>query len=291
MPKRHIHIVEVGPRDGLQNEPVSLTPHVRAKLVTDLHAAGLTEIEPGSFVSPKWVPQMAGTDEILKLTSGLQGLKLPVLVPNLKGLDLALAAGARRIALFVAATEAFARANLNAGRDEALARQLDVSKSAIAAGLSVRGSVSVAVNCPYEGAVDPDVVAELCEVLAEAGCDEIALCDTTGRGTPEQVNRVAERSIAKVGADRLAAHMHDTGGLALENTAVCLTLGIRTVDAAVGGLGGCPYSPGAAGNLSTNKLLRWAIQNDFATGVDLDALDRIEIDLKSQLMAAGKQLA
>jgi hydroxymethylglutaryl-CoA lyase len=289
--RRRIRIIEVGPRDGLQNEPTSLSPGERVQLIRDLASAGLTEIEAGSFVSPRWVPQMAGTAEVLAGLSDLTGVALPVLVPNQRGLADAVAAGARDVALFVPATEGFARANLNASRQEALDRQLDVARSAQQAGLRLRGSVSVALVCPYEGAVDPATVIELCERLCNAGCHEVALCDTSGRATTEAVAVLAEMAVRRVGAEHLAAHMHDTGGLALANTAACLEAGITAVDAAVGGLGGCPFSPGARGNLSTNALLRWLDAEGYETGIDIDALDRIEQRLRDWLGRSTRHVA
>ena len=287
MPK--VQIIEVGPRDGLQNEKVTLAPDERVALIKDLAKAGLREIEAGSFVSPRWVPQMAGTSDVLEKLGDMPGISLPVLVPNLKGLELAVAAGAQYISLFVAATDGFARANLNASREQVLETQLSVAMAAREAGIRVRGSISVSMVCPFEGVVKPEGVVDLLETLCNAGCEEVALCDTTGRGSPEQAAQLAMQAVNRVGAEILAAHMHDTGELALENTAEFMRAGVTKIDAAVGGLGGCPYSPGAKGNLSTNVLVKWLHEQGYETNVDLKALDAIADRLTHRL--AKQQLA
>ncbi|MBB6308597.1 hydroxymethylglutaryl-CoA lyase [Xanthobacter tagetidis] len=285
-----VRIVEVGPRDGLQNEPVVLSVAQRAALIADLAQAGLATIEAGSFVSPRWVPQMDGTAEVLQATRDLAGVSLPVLVPNLKGYALARAAGAGCIALFAAATEGFARANLNGGREETFARFAAVARAAVAEGVMVRGYVSCALHCPYEGWVAPEVTADLAYRLMELGCYEVSVCDTTGRGTPERAEAMAQAAIAAISAPSVAVHFHDTGGRALDNTRACLDLGVRTVDSAVAGLGGCPYSPGAAGNLDTGRLVAMLDAEGFRHGVDAARLAATAVQVRTELRA-GRPIA
>lgn len=269
-----VKIVEVGPRDGLQNEKDIVPLGDKIALIEGLAAAGLRTIEAGSFVSPRWVPQMADTDRILSHLSALSTVEMPVLVPNLRGLELAKAAGARTVAVFAAATESFARANLNASRQDSLARFAEVAAVARTDGMSVRGYVSCAVHCPYEGWVKPEVASDLAARLIEMGCYEVSLCDTTGAASPGRALAMARAVVANVAIDQIAVHFHDTYGQALVNTLTCLELGISVVDSSVAGLGGCPYSPGAAGNLATEDLVYMLEGLGIATGVDLDALVR-----------------
>jgi hydroxymethylglutaryl-CoA lyase len=222
-----VEVVEVGPRDGLQNERVILSVPTRVQLIKNLLAAGLKTIEAGSFVSPKWVPQMAGTAEVLSSLPQGEGISYPVLVPNLKGLDQARHAGAQTLAVFAAATEAFSKANLNAGREQALERFAAVIREAVAAGLRVRGYVSCAVHCPFEGWVDPVAVAHLASELMHLGCYEVSLCDTTGHATPDRSVAMVEATIAAISREFIAVHFHDTKGRALENTEACLRLGMN----------------------------------------------------------------
>lgn len=269
-----VRIVEVGPRDGLQNEAVPVAVADRVRLVDDLAAAGLRHIEAGSFVSPRWVPQMAGTDAVLAGITRRPGLTLSVLVPNDKGLDAALAARADEVALFAAASETFSRRNTNGSIDEVLARLEPVAARARAGGLTLRGYVSCALGCPYEGAVPVRSVVDVAERLAGMGCDEVSLGDTIGVGTPHAAQKMTAAIISSIGSERVAVHFHDTYGQALANVFACLDLGIASVDAAVAGLGGCPYAPGASGNLATEDLVFMLEGLGVPTGVDLDALAR-----------------
>ncbi|MCI0756317.1 hydroxymethylglutaryl-CoA lyase [Teichococcus vastitatis] len=269
---RHVRIVEVGPRDGLQNEvkPVSLA--ARRKLIGALAEAGLRSIEAGSFVSPRWVPQMAGTAELLALLPRRPGLDYTVLVPNLKGLDAALAAGAREIAIFGAASEAFSRANINCSIADSLDRFAPVAERALAAGLRVRGYVSCVLGCPYEGEVAPEAVRDVAAALAAMGCHEVSLGDTIGAGTPLKARRMVEVVAERVPVPRLALHFHDTYGQALANILCCLELGISVVDSAVAGLGGCPYAKGTSGNVATEDVVYMLDGMGITTGVDLGRL-------------------
>lgn len=267
-----VKVVEVGPRDGLQNERGVVPLAAKLLLIEGLLAAGLRSIEAGSFVSPSWVPQMADTDRVVSHFSSLGSVEMPVLVPNLLGLELARAAGARTIAVFAATTESFSRANLNASRCDSLARFAEVAAAARAGGMRVRGYVSCAVECPYEGWVEPRVAAGVAVSLTDMGCYEVSMCDTTGAASPGRALAMAKAAIAAIPVDRVAVHFHDTFGQALANTLTCLELGISVVDSSVGGLGGCPYSPGAAGNLATEDLVYMLEGLGIETGVDLDAL-------------------
>lgn len=268
----HVTLVEVGPRDGLQAEAASVSPETRIALVERLAGAGLPVVEAGAFVSPKWVPQMAETDTVLAGLTPRRGVRYPVLVPNAKGLDKALASGAREIAVFAAASETFSQTNINAGIAESLARYAPVIEQARANGVAVRGYVSCVLGCPYEGAVAPEQVAWVAERLADLGCGEISLGDTIGVGTPLKARHVVETVAARVPVDRLAAHFHDTYGQALANLVTVLDQGIATVDTAVAGLGGCPYAPGAAGNVATEDVLYMLDGLGIATGADLEAV-------------------
>jgi hydroxymethylglutaryl-CoA lyase len=265
-------IVEVGPRDGLQNEPQTLGPALRIALIERLSAAGLRSIEAGSFVSPKWVPQMAATREVLDGLRRAPGVDYPVLVPNLQGLAAAREAGAGEIAVFTAASDAFNRRNINASVDESLARLAPVIEQALAAGLRVRGYVSTVLGCPYQGAVSLHEVVRVSRWLAEAGCYEISLGDTIGIGTPRQARAMLMAVAEAVPLSRLAVHFHDTRGQALANVYACIEAGVRAADASVAGLGGCPYAQGASGNLATEDLVYLLQGLGFDTGVDLAAL-------------------
>lgn len=267
-----VRIVEVGPRDGLQNEAGTVTPAQRIRLVEALVASGLTTVEAGSFVSPKWVPQMAGSDAVLRGLVRRDGVRTPVLVPNLKGMEAAVAAGAREVALFVAASESFSRRNINCSIEESFERALPVMEMAKAHGVAVRGYVSCVLGCPYEGEVALPAVASVAERLIEIGCYEISLGDTIGVGTPAKARRMVEAVTKAVPVERLAIHFHDTCGQALANVLSCLETGISVVDSAAGGLGGCPYAAGASGNLATEDLLYMLDGLGVETGVDLDRL-------------------
>ncbi|WP_114394218.1 hydroxymethylglutaryl-CoA lyase [Oleisolibacter albus] len=267
-----VRIVEVGPRDGLQNEPAPLALEARIALIDRLSATGLASIEAGAFVSPKWVPQMAGTAEVLAGISRRPGVAYPVLVPNETGLDAALAAGAGEIAVFAAASESFSRKNINCSIAESLTRFRPVLSRALAAGVKVRGYVSCVLGCPYEGRVESGAVARVAAELAALGCYEISLGDTIGVGTPRQAADMVRRVARDVPVSRLAVHFHDTYGQALANILACLEAGVGVVDSAVAGLGGCPYAKGASGNVATEDVLYMLAGLGHDTGVDLDAV-------------------
>ncbi|TXH36587.1 MAG: hydroxymethylglutaryl-CoA lyase [Rhodospirillaceae bacterium] len=269
---RKVRIVEVGPRDGLQNESVAVGADVKIALIEQLAAAGLRTIEAGAFVSPKWVPQMADTAEVLAGIKARPGVSYPVLVPNLRGLDAALAAGASEISIFGAASETFSRRNINCSIDQSLTRFAEVTAKAHESKLRIRAYISCVLGCPYEGAISPAVVADLAARLADLGCYEISLGDTIGVGTPLAASRLVEAVGDKVPVDRLAVHFHDTYGQALANIYATLDLGISTVDSAIAGLGGCPYAPGASGNVATEDVLYMLRGLGVDTGVDLDKL-------------------
>jgi hydroxymethylglutaryl-CoA lyase len=267
-----VTIVEVGPRDGLQNEAAPVPVSARVALVEALAAAGLPVVEAGSFVSPRWVPQMAGSDEVLGTVRRRPGTRYPVLVPNLQGLEAALAAGAEEVAVFGAASESFSRRNINCGVDESLARFRPVIAGARSHGVRVRGYVSCVAGCPYEGAIAPAAVARVAAELHAMGCFEISLGDTIGVGTPRKVAAMLEAVAGEVPVAALAIHAHDTYGQALANVLTALEMGLRVVDSSVAGLGGCPYAKGASGNLATEDLV-WMLDGmGVRTGVDLDAV-------------------
>ncbi|RJF89789.1 hydroxymethylglutaryl-CoA lyase [Oleomonas cavernae] len=265
----HVRIVEVGPRDGLQNEAGVVPLADKVALIEALAEAGLPVVESGSFVSPKWVPQMADTDQVLARLRRKPGVSYPVLVPNMKGLEAAIAAGATEIAVFGAASESFSNKNINCSIAESLERFAPVCAAALAAGVKVRGYVSCVLGCPYEGAIAPAAVARVAKALSDLGCYEISLGDTIGVGTPGRA-RVMVRAVTElVPVERLAVHFHDTYGQALANILACLDLGIGTVDSAVAGLGGCPYAKGASGNVATEDVVYMLNGLGIETGVDL----------------------
>jgi len=270
--KDHIRIVEVGPRDGLQNEKQLVPAATKIALIERLAAAGLKTIEVTSFVSPKWVPQMADASEVLAGLKRAEGVRYPVLVPNEQGLQRALAAGVTEIAVFTAASDAFNRKNINASVDESLARLKPVCEQARAAGLKVRGYVSTVLGCPYQGAVPVAKVVRVSEALFHLGCYEISLGDTIGVGTPHAARDMVRAVSSAVPIEQLAVHFHDTYGQALANVYACLEEGVRVADASVAGLGGCPYAKGATGNVATEDLVYMLHGMGLETGVDLDAL-------------------
>jgi hydroxymethylglutaryl-CoA lyase len=267
-----VKIVEVGPRDGLQNEKAVVPAAVKIELIERLAAAGLTCIEAGSFVSPKRVPQMADTAEVLAHLRRRPGVRYPVLVPNPRGFEAALAAGAQEIAVFAAASETFSRNNINCSIAESFDRYAPVIFAAKSAGIDVRGYVSCALTCPYEGDISPGAVAAVAERLFQMGCHEISLGDTIGAGTQIRVRNMLDAVSARVPAGHLAVHFHDTYGQALANVVTALEAGIGVVDSSVAGLGGCPYAPGASGNLATEDLVYMLDGMHIRTGVDLDAV-------------------
>ncbi|EKE45145.1 hydroxymethylglutaryl-CoA lyase [Oceaniovalibus guishaninsula JLT2003] len=268
---RPVQIVEVGPRDGLQNEPGIIPTAAKIALIDALADAGLRRIEAASFVSPRWVPQMADGADVLAGIARRPGVVYSALVPNLRGLEAARAAGADEVAVFASASEGFSRANLNCTIAESLDRFAPVLD---AADRPVRGYVSCVTDCPFDGPVAPEAVAKVARALFDMGCFEVSLGDTLGRGTPDRVGAMLDAVLDAVPAEALAGHFHDTGGLALRNVEEALERGVRVFDASAGGLGGCPYAPGAAGNLATEALVARLEALGFATGVDAALLDR-----------------
>jgi hydroxymethylglutaryl-CoA lyase len=267
-----VKIVEVGPRDGLQNEPGKVPATVKIELIERLADAGLLVIEAAAFVSPKWVPQMADSAAVMTGIRRRPGVAYPVLVPNRKGLEAAIAADVDEVVVFAAATESFSRRNTNCSIDDGLARFADVCAEAGAHGLRVRGDISVCLGCPYEGDVDPQAVVRVARALDAMGCYEITVCDTIGSGTPGRTRAVFDAVLEHIPASRLAGHFHDTYGQALANIYVALECGIATFDSSVAGLGGCPYAKGATGNVATEDVLYMLNGLGIATGVDLDKL-------------------
>ena len=284
---REITIVEVGPRDGLQNEKGVISTRQKVDLIGLLADAGLHRIEATAFVSPRWVPQMADHDAVMRQAVRRKGLRLSALVPNETGALAAIAAGAQELAVFASASETFAMKNTNCTIAESIERFVPVLAIAKANGLPVRGYVSCAVDCPYEGAIAPEAVRSISERLLEIGCDEIAVADTIGRAVPERVDKMLRAVLAIMPADQLACHFHDTSGMALANVDVALENGIRIFDSAAGGLGGCPYAPGAAGNLATGRLVKHLAGLGYHPGVDLAAIDRAEDFAKALIGQAG----
>jgi isopropylmalate/homocitrate/citramalate synthase len=265
-------IVEVGPRDGLQNEKQIVPTATKIEFIQRLAASGLRTIEATAFVSPKWVPQMADHAEVMRALPRGHGVTYPVLVPNLRGFEAALAAGATEVAVFAAASETFSQRNINCTIAESLDRFTPVFVAARTADIPVRGYVSCALTCPYEGDVDPIRVAEIAAMLFESGCFEISLGDTIGAGTPNRTQALIAATAQRVPLNKLAGHFHDTYGQALANIYASLELGMHVFDASVSGLGGCPYAPGAAGNVATEDLLYMLNGMGIETGVDLDRL-------------------
>ncbi|MEC7259385.1 MAG: hydroxymethylglutaryl-CoA lyase [Pseudomonadota bacterium] len=262
-------IFEVGPRDGLQNEKRNIPVAEKIALVDCLSRAGFSRIECASFVSPKWVPQMAGSAEVLGGIQRVEGVRYAALTPNMRGYDDALAAKADEIAVFASASEGFSRANINASIEESLERFVPMLEAARHIDLPVRGYISCVTDCPYDGDVAPAQVAAVADRLFAMGCYEISLGDTLGRATPDKVARMllAVRDVVPVG--RLAGHFHDTGGKAIANIDAALSLGVRVFDSAAGGLGGCPYAPGAAGNVATEAVAEHLERLGYDTGLDL----------------------
>jgi len=263
-----ITIFEVGPRDGLQNEAAPITTGDKIKLVDLLSASGLQKIEVTSFVSPKWVPQMADASQVLSGIARTLGVTYSALTPNLRGFENARTAKVTEVAIFAAASETFAQKNTNCSIDESIERFLPILAAARTDQIPVRGYISCAVVCPYEGETAPAAVANLAEKLHRLGCYEISLGDTVGKGTPETIAAMLTAVSTVVPSAHLAGHYHDTNGRAVENIEASLGFGLRTFDAAVGGLGGCPYAPGAAGNVATEAVIERLHALGFSTGVD-----------------------
>ncbi|MGE4061320.1 MAG: hydroxymethylglutaryl-CoA lyase [Sphingomonadales bacterium] len=271
LPKQ-VRMVEVGPRDGLQNEARTVPAAVKVELIERLAEAGMPAVESGSFVSPKWVPQMADTGEVLSRVRRRPGVAYPVLVPNMQGFEAARAAGVEEIAVFAAASESFARRNTNCTIDESFQRFAPVAAAALEAGMRVRGYVSCVVACPYEGPVAPAAVADVSARLLALSCYEVSLGDTIGVGTPAQVQAMLDAVAERVPRERMAVHFHDTWGQALANILASLERGIAVVDGSVAGLGGCPYAKGATGNVASEDVVYMLNGLGIATGIDLDRL-------------------
>ncbi len=282
-----VTIFEVGPRDGLQNEKRLIPAADKVRLIDLLSETGLTRIEATSFVSPKWVPQMADAAEVMAAIARKPGVTYSALTPNLRGYEAARAAGVDEVAVFAAASEAFSRKNINCSIAESLERFRPLLDAAKADGMPVRGYVSCVTGCPYSGAVEPGAVARVTAALLDMGCYEVSLGDTIGRGTPETTAAMLTAVLKVADAGRLAGHFHDTGGRALDNIGVSLEAGLRTFDSAVGGLGGCPYAPGAKGNVATGRVVEYLAAAGYATGVDPAALGRAETFVAGLALGEG----
>ena len=268
---QHIRIVEVGPRDGLQNESEPVSTAIKIELIDRLAEAGFAEIEAASFVSPRWVPQMADGASVMAGIRRRPGVRYSALVPNLRGLEVAIAAEVDEVVVFGAASESFSQRNINCSIAESMERFRPVAVAAKAAGLSLRGSVSCALGCPFEGAVAPSAVADVVARLADLGCDYIDIADTIGVATPNQVFPAFEAAIRQFPLERLSGHFHDTHGQAIANVMAALQCGVSIFHSSIAGLGGCPYAPGATGNVATEDLLYLFQGLGISTGVDLDA--------------------
>jgi len=280
---RRVTVVEVGPRDGLQNEHVTVATADKIEFVNRLSAANLRVIEVSAFVSPKWVPQMADAADVFAGITRRPGTRYTALVPNLAGLDRALDAGVSEIAVFAASTETFSRKNINQSIAESLSTYRQVCDRAHAAGLRVRGYLSTAFGCPFEGAVAPERVAEVAARIVDLGVFEVSVSDTIGIAHPGQVPHVLDAVLVRVPVEKVALHFHDTRGTALANVLTSLPFGINTFDASAGGLGGCPYAPGAAGNLATEDLIYMLDGLGIETGVSLNAVTEASAFIESTL--------
>ncbi len=267
-----VSVYEVGPRDGLQNEAAKLPVEARVQLIEALVASGERRLEVGSFVSPKWIPQLADTDEVVRRLTRPPGVSFSALVPNRQGLDRALACGIGEVAVFLSASETHSKKNINRSIAEALRDYEALVPAALKAGLEVRGYLSVVWGCPYEGAVPVERVLEISQALVKMGVYELSLGDTIGVGTPRQTEAILRTLLGKIPLEKLAVHLHDTRGTALANALAALGCGVATVDASVGGLGGCPYAPGASGNLATEDLVYMLHGMGIETGIDLERL-------------------
>ena len=268
----YVKIVEVGPRDGLQNEKQALSIEQRLSFINDLIDAGLKSIEVGSCVSAKWVPQMAQSDELFKLLPQRDELNLSLLTPNLKGFEAALAVGCKEVAVFTAASESFTRKNINCSIDESLERFSEIFQAAQANNVRVRGYVSCMVDCPYEGAIDPKQVVNVVKRLHDMGCSEISLGETIGTATPDRVQKVWQACLAELDSKILAGHFHNTYGMAIANIYQSLQQGIRVFDSSLAGLGGCPYAKGSSGNVATEDLYYLLSHIGYETGIHLEKL-------------------
>ncbi|BCO18768.1 hydroxymethylglutaryl-CoA lyase [Alteromonas sp. KC3] len=268
----HVSIVEVGPRDGLQNEKQLVTTADKLTLINLLGDAGLTRIEAGSFVSPKWVPQMADSGDIFKQLTRKQGVQYSALTPNMKGLDAALEAGVEEVAVFGAASESFSQKNINCSISESLSRFEPVIEKAKALNIPVRGYVSCVMGCPYEGKIAPKAVADVSKTLLDMGCYEISLGDTIGTGTPGATKALMDEVLNDIPVSKIAVHFHDTYGQALVNLYTAMEYGVAVIDSAVSGLGGCPYAKGASGNVATEDVVYMLNGMGITSNVDMDKL-------------------
>jgi hydroxymethylglutaryl-CoA lyase len=280
---REVQVVEVGPRDGLQNEKTNLSVNDKIKLIDALSQTGLKRIEAGSFVSPRWVPQMANSDEVLKGIDRAPDSTYSALTPNLKGFELAMAANAQEVAVFGAASESFSQKNINCSIDESLERFTPVLEAAKRQGIPVRGYVSCVLGCPYEGDINVADVVKVSETLLTMGCYEISLGDTIGVGTPLRTKHLLKACFASIPKDKIAVHFHDTYGQALANALTALEMGVRIFDSSVAGLGGCPYANGASGNVASEDLIYMLHNMGIDTGVDLNALVKVGQDISAKL--------
>jgi hydroxymethylglutaryl-CoA lyase len=271
-----VEIYEVGPRDGLQNEQRLIPLADKVALIDTLSHVGFTRMEVASFVSPKWVPQMADSAQVMAQITRVPGVTYTALTPNLQGYNTARAAGAGEVAIFASASEGFSKANLNATIEESLARFAPVAQAARRDGIALRGYVSCITDCPFDGRMAPAAVVRVVLALRDMGCHEVSLGDTIGRGTPDTISAMLRAVLQVMPAARLAGHYHDTNGRALDNIGASLALGLRVFDAAVAGLGGCPYAPGAAGNVATGRVARYLAAMGYAHGLDLELLDQAE---------------
>ena len=269
---KKINIFEVGPRDGLQNIKNEIPTNRKIELINILSTTGIKKIECGSFVSAKWVPQMKGTDRIFQEISRKDGIKYTALTPNLKGFENAVDAQVDEIAVFAAASETFSQKNVNCSIKESLERFQDIFKQASKKKMPVRGYVSCIVECPYEGKVSPEKVLKVASLLLDMGCYEVSLGDTIGKGTPKTIEELLKVLCAELNEDKLAGHFHDTSDTAIRNVEMGLKYGIKTFDSAIGGLGGCPYAPGAKGNLNTHSLINAFGIKNFSENIDLDKI-------------------
>ena len=281
----YVKIVEVGPRDGLQNEKQALSIEQRLSFINDLIDAGLKSIEVGSCVSAKWVPQMAQSDELFKLLPQCDDLNLSLLTPNLKGFEAALAVGCKEVAVFTAASESFTRKNINCSIDESLERFSEIFQAAQANNVRVRGYVSCMVDCPYEGAIDPKQVVNVVKRLHDMGCYEISLGETIGTATPDRVQKVWQACLAELDSKILAGHFHNTYGMAIANIYQSLQQGIRVFDSSLAGLGGCPYAKGSSGNVATEDLYYLLSHIGYETGINLEKLMLASQNINQTLIA------
>lgn len=282
--RRVVKIVEVGPRDGLQNIKTPIETDVKVALINALSQTGLKVIEAGALVSPQWVPQMADSDIVYQRIDKKPGIRYPVLVPNEQGLNRALALNVKEIAIFVAASETFSHKNTNKSIEERLAMTRGVVQKALEHGLDVRGYLSTVIACPYEGRIAPQTVVPIVKTLFEIGCYEVSLGDTIGVATPDDIRALLKVLTQDIDPLKLAMHFHDTNGRAIDNIAAGLEFGLLTIDSSLGGLGGCPYAPGAKGNVSTQDVIAYLDKSGFEHGVDLEMLNGVEkrIDLKKE---------